>query len=45
VSTPEARLRDRIGGGRAVALIDGNKDEVGFGSKLSRSRQASVGKG
>jgi DNA polymerase V len=24
VSTPEARLRDRIGGGRAVALIDGN---------------------
>jgi DNA polymerase V len=24
VSTPEARLRDRIGGGGAVALIDGN---------------------
>jgi DNA polymerase V len=24
VSAPEARLRDRIGGGRAVALIDGN---------------------
>ena len=24
MSTPEARLRDRIGGGRAVALIDGN---------------------
>ncbi|MEE7438878.1 Y-family DNA polymerase [Methylobacterium oryzae] len=24
MSTPQARLRDRIGGGRAVALIDGN---------------------
>ena len=24
MSGPEARLRDRIGGGRAVALIDGN---------------------
>ncbi len=24
MSTPEARRRDRIGGGRAVALIDGN---------------------
>jgi hypothetical protein len=30
VSTPETRLRDRIGGDRAVALSDGNKDEVGF---------------
>ncbi len=24
MSEPERRLRDRIGGGRAIALIDGN---------------------
>ena len=40
MSTAEARLRDRIGGGRALALIDGNSFycscERVFDAKLAR---------